>query len=619
MIEKVSMNAISENNLLVTKLGGSGCPFHEVANDERINSIRKLNDTDKLFFPMHRLAIAQYLENADGHTELFIFYGDREISFDEHELFPFGEQLVKQQTFAASEALGWGDGYTWSMIEPLLSELITQEILKYFDEVDEKQYEIKGKTPHALLTPSTNHQYEEWKDVERLSEKLTGKSIELGYLELVVPVFRVAHIALDQDGRQVGEANVFPSSLRVDASTEWRTCPYSGTRYMNDKPMNVTALKVMRDHWAQMMKTLLIIRAEYLKLYPLKDNVWTVAGVERLAVMVLSVPSYMLMCATEPVENGSLHPALSSMFRVTDGLRMTVHQMLFVPNIEPNKPPHTPITVDEIYAYAERNYSFHSGHGVCAGPQNMIEEFMRVLIDGDKQDIFMEVELDEPVKIALNHIKAAFNYGLSGLQAHFAAFCAWPAMTRAYAEISENLKKWNGPSSNELIVFSEKIEKIMHTLTTVTYHATEELRLARESTYSVLYAECNEALNRQIITISERTSVNPEEANALSQKLNEKLKKALKVEGQALQGLSEILAAYLLKTCALLDIACEAQQRVNEYLGRTQPKRDFQATDLDIHLLLQGLEARRVPQLIDELKSVVGIEVEVTKDRVKVN
>ena len=35
------------------------------------------------------------------------------------------------------------------------------------------------------------------------------------------------------------------------------------------------------------------------------------------------------------VENGHLHPVLSSMFRVTDGVRMAMHQMLFSPIYEP--------------------------------------------------------------------------------------------------------------------------------------------------------------------------------------------------------------------------------------------------------------------------------------------
>ena len=49
---------------------------------------------------------------------------------------------------------------------------------------------------------------------------------------------------------------------------------------------------------------------------------------------------------TARVENGQLHPVLSSMFRVTDGLRMTMHHMLFIPFGEPTRKPDTPMTSD---------------------------------------------------------------------------------------------------------------------------------------------------------------------------------------------------------------------------------------------------------------------------------
>ena len=67
-----------------------------------------------------------------------------------------------------------------------------------------------------------------WFECEAITRELTGHPLELGYLEAIVPIYRVAHIALDAEGRQVGEANVFPKPLRLDIPTEWRTCPHPG-------------------------------------------------------------------------------------------------------------------------------------------------------------------------------------------------------------------------------------------------------------------------------------------------------------------------------------------------------------------------------------------------------
>lgn len=89
----------------------------------------------------------------------------------------------------------------------------------------------------------------------------------MAYLELVIPIFRIAHIALDAEGPQVGKANFFPSALRLDVETEW-PCPYPGSRYLDERPMNVTALRSMGHYWPQMMTALFPIRAAYLDHYP---------------------------------------------------------------------------------------------------------------------------------------------------------------------------------------------------------------------------------------------------------------------------------------------------------------------------------------------------------------
>ena len=101
-----------------------------------------------------------------------------------------------------------------------------------------------------------------------------------------------------------------------------------------------------------------------------------------LFLAVLALPAYQLMRADQRVENGRLSPVLSSMFRVTDGLRMTMHHMLFIPFGEPTRHPDTPMTAAEVHAYAERAFSFISDHGVCAGPKAMVDEFLAVLVDG---------------------------------------------------------------------------------------------------------------------------------------------------------------------------------------------------------------------------------------------
>ena len=316
----------------------------------------------------------------------------------------------------------------------------------------------------------------------------------MGYLELVVPIFRVVHLALDAEGRQVGEANVFPKPLRLDVPTEWRICPYAGSGFQSERPMNATALKSMRTHWAQMMVALARIRDAFLGRFPQARSGWTVGDLERLSALVLTVPAYLLMHTQQRVENGALHPVLSSMFRVTDGVRMTMHQMLFLPVFEPTLPPDAPMTSAEIYAYAERNYGFYSAHGVCAAPKAMIEAFLHVLVDGRPVENGTSVVLDAPVQAALEDLDAAFDYGLYGLQAYAVVFSLWPAMSRAYERLLAIVEAWSGESSATLAGLRECLQTNVQYLRTETLLKTEEWRTSRDLVYQICMHNVRAAL-----------------------------------------------------------------------------------------------------------------------------
>ena len=360
-----------------------------------------LEADDELVFVQHKRLVMQYATDASGVTELHLYCGEKEISFDEPELFAFGEGLAKHARFVARTATTWGEGYDWPRVRELLEQLLAEEILQYADADESGPIATQNVTCPSPLPVARSTVPRTWFECEAITRELTGHTVELGYLELVVPIFRVVHLAMDAEGRQIGEANVFPKPLRLDVPTEWRICPYAGSRFQSERPMNATALKSMRTHWAQMMVALARIRDAFLCRFPQARSGWTVGDLERLSALVLTVPAYLLMRTQQRVENGALHPVLSSMFRVTDGVRMTMHQMLFLPVFEPTLPPDAPMTSAEIYAYAERNYGFYSAHGVCAAPKAMIEAFLHVLVDGRPVENGTSVVLDAPVQAAM--------------------------------------------------------------------------------------------------------------------------------------------------------------------------------------------------------------------------
>ena len=598
----------------------SSCPMQSLQVQHKF-----LNADDELVFPLHKRVIVQYSTDSTGTRELYLYYGDKEISFDKPDLFEFGESLAKQSRFIARSATGWGSGYEWPRIQELLEQLIEEGILQYADIYEAETATGQDGSRPSPLPPTLGTESRSWLECAAITSELTGRTLELGYLELVIPIFRVAHIALDAEERQVGEANVFPKALRLDIPTDWRTCPYPGSRYQDEHPMNVTALKSMRAYWPQMMVALLHIREAYLQRFSAAQHGWTVGGLEALSTLVLAVPTYQLMRSQYRVENGQLHPALSSMFRVTDGLRMVMHQMIFVPVGEPTLSPNAPMTSQEIYEYSERNYAFSSEYGVCAGPKVMIEEFLNVLVNGVPIKDAESVVLDAPVQAALADLNPAFDYGLYGLQVHAIVFSIWPVMTRTYVQLGAIMDAWAGDNPDAVLTFRERLQKHLHILKTQTHHATEAWRVTREQAYSDIYKHCalglglppeEKMLTERIAPVMEVRHVPIFEQLGII--LHQHFSAIDATNSPDIKSLQTCLMNYFLQAQAIVRLACETQQHINKLLGREYPNHPFDAADIDIHNLLQGREARKIPYLVDELEDIFKLRIAITKDSIEI-
>jgi hypothetical protein len=598
----------------------AGCPMHAMRTQHTL-----LDADDELVFPKHRRVVTRYSSDAAGVTELHLYYGEKEISFDDPELFAFGEGLAKQSRFVAGTATTWGEGYDWPRVRELLEQLLEEGILRRADADESEPISNHNGAWPSPLPPAHSTVPRTWFECEAIIRELIGHPLELGYLELVIPIYRVAHIAMDAEGRQVGEANVFPQQLRLDVPTEWRTCQYAGSRYQDDLPMNVTALKSMGKHWTQTMVVVLRIRDAYLRRFPQARAGWTVGALQRFSTLVLVVPAYLLMRTEHRVENGHLHPVLSSMYRVTDGVRMTMHHMLFTLANEPTLPPDAPITSAEIYAYAERNNVFLSDYGVCAGPKAMIEEFLHVLVDGQPVEHAEPVVLDAPVHTALAELEPAFDYGLYGLQAHAVVFSLWPVMSRTYERLWTLVEAWSGEESETLIAFRERLRSQVRFLRTKTFLATEEWRVSRERVYADMYAQCASGLGTPSSGATLAGRIAPicaahhaDAADQLRALLGRRFCRTVASDSPELESLVAALMDYFREEQAIVRAACEIQQRINHLLGRTPPTRLFKASDINLYYQLQDV-TRRLPYLVDELEEVLGLHIVVTRDTIEIS
>jgi hypothetical protein len=580
---------------------------------------------DRLELPMHQRVVVQYALDAQGRRELRLYHERQEISFDDAAMFAFGETLARQSHFVAGDAADWGPGYAWATVQELLTQLVDAQVLRRMapgEAVPQRRQAEDGARPHPLPPAPAQHP-RRWQDADTVLLELTGRPLDPGWLELVVPIFRVAHMALDADGRQVGEANVFPPTLRLEVPTRWRTCIYSGTRHRSERPMNVTALKAMRAHWGSMMALVLQMRQAYLRRFPEAAAGWTVGHLERLSTAVLAVPTWLLMRQRDPVANGALHPALSSLFRVTDGVRMVMHQMLFVPIGEPSLQPDAPMTASEIHAYAERNYSFHSEHGVCAGPQAMIDDFLSVLVDGRMPRDGLPTAFEPPIAQAMREVEPALDYALRGLQAYAVVFSLWPSMARSIEAMASVLERWADGGPAAIRAWHVRWQGHLERLQASSYLGTESRRNHRDHVYGDMLAACTRGLAGEPagLPLSERLlpKVLPGDAVA-RQALGQALRRHVVADGEPLPeqdqlqlwALVDAVMDHLRRVQAVIREATPVQSGINRLLGRIAPRQPLTAAELDLHNQLQGAATRQLPYLIDELQAVFDIAISVT-------
>ena len=576
-----------------------------------------MQPNDLLELPMAQRMVIQYRPTAEAR-ELCLYYGAREISFDDPDMFAFGETLGRQTRFVAQDAIQWGSGYAWTRVSPLLDELLSAGVLRRATGEQEAAFIGADRERASPLPPAHCERPRSWREAETITYELTGRSVEPGYLEIFVPIFRVAHMTLDADGRQVGEANVFPRPMRTDMPTQWLACIYPGTRFMAEAPMNATALKAMRTHWPQMMTALLHVRAAYLRRCPDAARGWTVGHIERLSTAVLALVSLSAVRWGEDADEEPLHPALSSLFRVTDGLRMVMHQMMFVPVGEPTLHPDAPMSAAAIYDYAERNYSFHSDSGVCAGPKIMVQEFLSVLLDGARAETYSVVVPEPAVARAISEVDNGLDYALLGLQTYAITFSLWPQMTRAYEQIADICAQAVAADASGFAPLASRMRLHRENLRSSPYLAREKWRADRDHVYADMYRACGRALRQDEACGSDlpellaprREAADLVAAGNISEFLRSNFMRGMK-DHTFVEQIVDAVMDFARRTRAIVRAATAQQDRINRLLHRPRPTRPLTAADLNVHNLLQGDEGRTIPYLLDELSDALDLRIHI--------
>jgi hypothetical protein len=236
---------------------------------------------------------------------------------------------------------------------------------------------------------------------------------------------------LDAEGRPLGEHRA-PESVKAGVPMELKQCPYSGSRYKHANPMNVSALRQMTRHWAQALGTIDFIRQRYearVGRAPLGlVDVW------RVSKIISFMPGYLLFRAEGALTDGQLPPPVSAAYKIIVGIAATLERLVLQGMMMEGYNDATVMTPEELFSLVEESGDLVGLEQVCAGPANLIQEALQVLMVGPKEPVEARV-----IQALVPDVDALFTYARHGTHAHLTAFAYSLRRQVALKELAERL------------------------------------------------------------------------------------------------------------------------------------------------------------------------------------
>ena len=175
-------------------------------------------------------------------------------------------------------------------------------------------------------------------------------------------VSRHVHAYLDTAGRPVGEGR---SSAFQEVRTEMRTCPYSGSRYQHENPMNASAIQSMPP-WPQMLTMMTWLSHRHRQRYG--AGVTNSNDLARITSAGIMLVDYLVLRRENPVGSHEVPLAVSGVYKVCLG-----YQLAYLPErfAEEDAPAELP-DPEGFLAYLEEAGLLIGEAEVCSCPPALI-------------------------------------------------------------------------------------------------------------------------------------------------------------------------------------------------------------------------------------------------------
>jgi hypothetical protein len=173
----------------------------------------------------------------------------------------------------------------------------------------------------------------------------------------------------DVEGRPIREGRTPPEFLR-DGDIEYKTCPYAGSRFQHENPMNVSALRQTGAHWDEVCDALALLRAAYERVCRVDEP--GILDIWRVSQLGSALPWFFIF------EGVPVPAYAAALAKATLGMGIWAQRMFVDTLTKGFTPP--PLTAESILELAEASGTLIGETEVCSGGDKMLLRFFDVLV-----------------------------------------------------------------------------------------------------------------------------------------------------------------------------------------------------------------------------------------------
>ena len=181
-------------------------------------------------------------------------------------------------------------------------------------------------------------------------------------------------------GRQLGEENTRPFLYNDHVPAQTIACKYEGSRFGRD--INMSALRIAMAHFDEALDVTAAVTAYHRQKRAHSQNadpigIWDLYIISRTSIALIA---YKIRQGEDRISNPQVSDVLASQYQFISGIFMICRHMMN--NNRPEIFQNTPISAEDLYAYADENEIFTSFNGmVCAGSAAKIMQFLNFCVD----------------------------------------------------------------------------------------------------------------------------------------------------------------------------------------------------------------------------------------------